>query len=90
PEAAERAHADAVASVSADERARLAHRAACLARLEGRPREICDLRYRTGLSPARIAGALGMQPNTVSKALERVRTELRECIERRIAAEGTR
>ncbi|MFN5495602.1 MAG: sigma-70 family RNA polymerase sigma factor [bacterium] len=89
-EAAESALADAVASVSDDERARLAHLADCLARLEGRPREICDLRYRTGLSPARIAGALGMQPNTVSKALERVRTELRECIERRIAAEGTR
>ncbi|MEY3143429.1 MAG: hypothetical protein RLY21_1922 [Planctomycetota bacterium] len=89
-EAAESALADAVASVSDDERVRLAHLSDCLARLEGRPREICDLRYRTGLTPARIAGALGMQPNTVSKALERVRLELRECIERRIAAEGAR
>ena len=89
-EAAEGALADAVAAVSDDERVRLAHLSDCIARLEGRPREICDLRYRTGLSPARIADALGMQPNTVSKALERVRAELRECIERRIAAEGAR
>jgi RNA polymerase sigma-70 factor (ECF subfamily) len=89
-EAAESALADAVATVSDDERVSLAHLSDCLARLEGRLREICDLRYRTGLSPARIADALGMQPNTVSKALERVRAELRECIERRIAAEGAR
>jgi RNA polymerase sigma-70 factor, ECF subfamily len=89
-EAAENALADAVAMVGDDERARLAHLADCLARLEGRPREICDLRYRTGLSPARIAGALGMQPNTVSKALERAREELRACIERQLAAEAAR
>lgn len=89
-EAAENALADAVASVSDDERARLAHLSDCLALLEGRPREICDLRYRSGLSPARIAAALGMQSNTVSKALQRVREELRECIERRMAAEGVR
>lgn len=89
-EAAESALADAVASVSDDERVRLAHLADCLAQLEGRPREICDLRYRTGLTPARIAAALGMQSNTVSKALQRVREELRACIERRMAAEGAR
>ena len=89
-EAAENALADAVASVSDDERVRLAHLADCLAQLEGRPREICDLRYRTGLTPARIAAALGMQSNTVSKALQRVREELRACIERRMAAEGAR
>lgn len=89
-EAAENALADAVASVSDDERARLAHLADCVAHLEGRPRDICDLRYRSGLSPARIAAALGMQSNTVSKALQRVREELRACIERRIAAEGAR
>lgn len=59
----------------------------CLGRLEGRSREICDLRYRTGLSPTRIASALNMQANTVSKALQRIRGELRACIELRMAAE---
>ncbi len=89
-DAAERALVAAVAEVSEDERARLSHLAECLRRLDGRPREICDLRYRADLSPARIASALGMQPNTVSKALQRVRDELRACIEERLAAEGAR
>jgi RNA polymerase sigma-70 factor (ECF subfamily) len=89
-DAAERALVDAVAEVSDDERARLSHLAECLRKLDGRPREICDLRYRAALSPARIASALGIQPNTVSKALQRVRDELRACIEERLAAEGAR
>jgi RNA polymerase sigma-70 factor (ECF subfamily) len=59
-----------------------------MARLDGRPREICELRYRAGLSPARIAEVLGMQPNTVSKALQRAREELRDCIERRERVAG--
>ena len=89
-DAAERALVDAVAEVSDDERARLSHLAECLRKLDGRPREICDLRYRAALSPARIASALGIQPNTVSKALQRVRDDLRACIEDRLAAEGAR
>jgi RNA polymerase sigma-70 factor (ECF subfamily) len=89
-DAAEQALAAAVAEVSEDERARLSRLADCLRRLEGRPREICDLRYRSDLSPARIASVLGLRPNTVSKALERVRAELRACIEERLAAEEGR
>ena len=89
-DAAEDALVAAVAEVSDDDRARLSHLAECLRRLDGRPREICDLRYRSDLSPARIAAALGMQPNTVSKALQRVRDGLRACIEERLAAEGAR
>jgi RNA polymerase sigma-70 factor (ECF subfamily) len=89
-DAAEHALAAAVAEVSDDDRARLSHLADCLRRLDGRPRVICDLRYRADLSPARIASALGMKPNTVSKALERVRGDLRACIEERLAAEGAR
>jgi RNA polymerase sigma-70 factor (ECF subfamily) len=81
-EAAEAAVAAAIVEVSDQERARLTHLADCMARLDGRPREICDLRYRAGLSPQRIAEVLGMQPNTVSKALQRIREELRDCIER--------
>ncbi|MGA0038400.1 MAG: sigma-70 family RNA polymerase sigma factor [Pirellulales bacterium] len=53
----------------------------CLAAVTGRARQICDLRYRDDLKPAAIASRLGMQPNAVSKALQRVRDQLRQCIE---------
>lgn len=82
------AFAAAVAEVSDAERARLAHLSDCLRELDGRAREICDLRYRLDLAPARIAELLGLQPNTAAKALQRVRDQLRECIERRAREEA--
>ena len=84
-DAAEAALAAALAEVSDAERARLAHLTACLEKVEGRAREICDYRYRAGLAPARIAALLGLQSNTVAKALQRLRDDLRTCIERREA-----
>ena len=84
-DAAEEALAAALSEVGEGERDRLAFLDDCLRRVGGRPREVCDLRYRGGLSPARIAQALGMQPNTVSKTLQRVREQLRLCIEERMA-----
>jgi RNA polymerase sigma-70 factor (ECF subfamily) len=80
--------AAAVEHVADSERDRLVHLADCLKELDGRAREICDLRYRLDLSPARIAERLGLQPNTASKALQRVREQLRECIERRTGSEA--
>lgn len=80
--------AAAIAEIEPLERSRLAHLAACIQRLDRRAREICDYRYRGGLAPLRIAELLGLAPNTVSKALERLRSELRACIERREAAAG--
>ena len=80
-EAAEDSLAAAVADVGEGERFRLALLDDCLQRVHGRPREICDLRYRGGASVEQIAAALGMQPNTVAKTLQRVREQLRECIE---------
>lgn len=88
--AAADALAGAVAEVSADERVRLAHLAECLRRLDARAREICELRYRGDLKPARIADMLRLQPNTVSKALQRAREQLRECIDDRVAFEEGR
>lgn len=82
-ELASEALASAIVEVEPEERARLAHLAACLQLLHGRARDLCDYRYRAGLSPARIAALLGLSPNTVSKALERLRAELRDCILRR-------
>ncbi len=80
----------AIARVAEAESAKLAFLADCLERLEGRVREICDLRYRSDMTPQRIAVALGMHPNTVSKALQRARDAMRQCIEERMAMEETR
>lgn len=87
-EAAQASLAAAVAEVEEGELDRLAFLDDCLQRVEGRPREICDLRYRGGLDLEQIGQRLGMQPNTVSKTLQRVREQLRECIEGRLAAQA--
>lgn len=54
-------------------RRRLAHLADCVRELDGRAREVCDLRYRLDFSATRIGELLGIQPNTAAKALQRVR-----------------
>lgn len=72
----------AFADIPPAEYGRLDRLAECVAKLEGRARELCDLRYRDDLKPAAIAARLGMQANAVAKALERVRSRLRTCIER--------
>lgn len=63
----------------------------CLDQLEGRARELCELcelRYGRDLKPAAIAESLGMTANTVAKALQRIRDQLRACIGRKVAVEG--
>ena len=57
----------------------------CLQGLENRARKLCDLRYRHDLKPAAIAELLGMTANSVAKALQRIREQLRDCIERKAA-----
>jgi RNA polymerase sigma-70 factor (ECF subfamily) len=75
----------ALGRVADGERAMLDRLGECLERLDPRGREICDLRYGRELAPQRIAEALAMQPNTVSKVLQRVRDSLRICLEERHA-----
>ncbi len=58
---------------------RLAH---CVSQLEGRARELCELRYSQNLKPAAIGEQLGMPANTVAKALQRVREQLKGCLEK--------
>ena len=60
----------------------------CLAKLEGRARQLCELRYQNDLKPAALGSLLGMAPNTVAKSLQRIRDQLRQCIERNAALEG--
>ena len=81
-EAAERVAREA----SGDQREALRH---CLAKTAGRRRRVLDLRYSAGLSIADIATQLGTTSNAVKIMLHRVRTSLEECIQRRLAQEGS-
>ncbi len=60
----------------------------CLGGLRGRARELCELRYVQDLKPATIAESVGMTANSVAKALQRIREQLRDCIEQKAALEG--
>lgn len=60
----------------------------CLAKLDDRARQMCVLRYDNDLKPAAMASLLGMTPNAVAKALQRIRDQLRRCIEKRVAIDG--
>lgn len=73
--------------ISEDESHLLERLRVCVARLGSRSRRLCELRYRDDLKPAAIASAVSMSANGVSKALQRVRQQLRACIEgERVAA----
>ena len=84
--AAMAAVAEACGSITVEEVRRLDHLDECVGKLDPRSRRLCELRYRDGLKPAAIAAALAMSANTVSKALQRIRDQLRSCIERRATA----
>ncbi|MCY2975971.1 MAG: sigma-70 family RNA polymerase sigma factor [Planctomycetota bacterium] len=62
----------------------------CMGTLEGRARKLCELRYESDLKPAMIAGLVGMTANTVAKSLQRIREQLRSCVERKAALDGAR
>lgn len=60
----------------------------CVQELEGRGRQLCEMRYLDELKPAKISEAINMPGTAVRKALQRVRAQLRQCIERKATAEG--
>jgi RNA polymerase sigma-70 factor (ECF subfamily) len=60
----------------------------CLERLPGRSREMVGLRYREGMGSAAIGKAVGLSSSAVRIALLRIRSALRECLDRRLAGEG--
>ncbi len=78
--------ADAFGDIDADEVRRLDHLRECLTLLASRARGLCQLRYEQDMKPAAIAERVGMTPNSVAKALQRIRDQLRECLERRAPA----
>jgi RNA polymerase sigma-70 factor, ECF subfamily len=60
----------------------------CLKSLEGRARTICELRYQQDLKPAAISELIGLTANAVAKSLQRIREQLRDCIDHKAAAQG--
>jgi len=56
----------------------------CLAQMKGRARLALDLRYRESRSRAQIAAQLQIHEDGVKSLLQRARSSLRDCIERRL------
>lgn len=67
---------------------RLEHLRDCSRQLDADARELCRLRYALDLKPAAIAERLGQSPNSISKALQRVRDALRDCMAGKAKALG--
>ncbi len=60
----------------------------CLQETRGRARKLLEMRYTREMSPASIAGKLGVSINLVAVTLHRTRVALGKCIQSRVAAEG--
>ena len=60
----------------------------CIDRLAGHAQRVVRLRYFEDLNAEQIAGKLGGNGATVRVALQRIRAQLRDCIERQIRLEG--
>lgn len=59
----------------------------CVGHLDGRANELYRLRYVKNLKPASISESLGMAGTAVRKSLQRIREQLRECVERSSTSE---
>lgn len=64
---------------------RLDYLGECVELLDAKAKELCRLRYVLDLKPAVIAARVGAAPNGVAKALQRIRDQLRACIDRKEA-----
>lgn len=73
---------EAFARVQPEQEQKLTRLEHCVDQLEGRSRQLCELRYSHDLKPAAIAKKLNMTPNTVAKSLQRIREQLRDCLEK--------
>ena len=56
----------------------------CLERVPAKSRELLELRYHQGMEPKEIGPRVGMAPGAVRVSLLRIRSALRDCIERRL------
>lgn len=71
----------AFSEIQPEENDRLSRLEFCMEQLEGRARQICEYRYSHDLKPAVISQKMGLSPNTIAKALQRLREQLRTCID---------
>ena len=62
--------------------------AGCIQRLAARAKQMVRLRYYDELTAEEIAGQIGGTGAGVRVALQRIRHQLRECVERQLRAEG--
>lgn len=60
----------------------------CLALVEGYPRQVLEMRYRDGLTSGQIAEQMDKRSDAIYRVLTRVRAQLRDCIEARLARLG--
>ena len=78
-------------SESADQAdTRIAALQTCLGRVEGRSRRLIELRYIDDMRYEQMAELMGMTLSAVKVAMHRLRTALRDCIERQLAPRGAR
>lgn len=61
----------------------------CVEKLKPKERDLVNRCYQPGVATKEVAEQLGWPAGTVYKALTRIRRALYECIERRIAMEGS-
>jgi RNA polymerase sigma-70 factor (ECF subfamily) len=80
--------AESFADTRADDLPYQEHLQYCLAQLDGRAKELCLARYNDNKTPTEIALNLGSTANRISKALQRIREKLRECILQRARLQG--
>jgi len=60
----------------------------CLSKISGRSRRLVQLRYSEDRNASEISELLGMSPGNVRVALQRIREQLRQCIESQQGLEG--
>lgn len=59
----------------------------CLERLPARPRQMVRLRYFDGLNSEEVARRIGSKSSAVRVALQRIREQLRACVEQHLRSE---
>ncbi len=79
---------DAFASTATEESEKMGYLQECLAKLDGRGKQLCELRYQDDLKPAAIGDLIDMPGTAVRKSLQRIRDQLRDCINRHVSNEG--
>ncbi len=72
----------AFSRIRPEQEQKLNHLDRCIDHLDSRARHLCELRYTHNLKPAAIAKQLNITPNTAAKSLQRIREQLRACLEK--------